>query len=173
MPNNTSDSRPIHASDSSGIGRVRPIRASDSKAETDAFAARLRECIGDEPVASFGRRCGIPEANLRNYLNGTNKPVYDRLAAIAEVAGVTLDWLATGRGPKRRTDAQVPITPDISASPYARRWEKIMALVEGIEDEPARAAALEELFARAQSAAELAELRQAVKALTAAQKKTA
>lgn len=172
MPTDTSDSRPIRASDSGGIGHQRPIRTSDSKTETDAFATRLRECIGDEPVASFARRCGIPEANLRNYLTGTNKPVYDRLAAIAEVAGVTLDWLATGRGPKRRADAQVPVTPDISASPYARRWEKIMALVEGIEDEEERSAFLDELFARARQTAELAELRQAVKTLTATLKKT-
>ena len=46
-------------------------------------------------------------------------------------------------------------------------------MVEGIEDEAARAAAIEELFARAQSAAEMAELRQAVKDLKAAQQKRA
>lgn len=137
------------------------------------FPSRLKECIGDEPVAAFARRCGFSEGLLRAYLKAEKRPGMDRLAAIAEVAGVTLDWLATGRGPKRRADAQAPATPDISASPYARRWDKIMALVEGIEDEAARAAAIEELFARAQSAAEMAELRRAVKALTAAQKKTA
>lgn len=140
--------------------------------DTD-FPARLRECIGDEPVAAFARRCGFSEGLLRAYLKAEKQPGMARLVRIAEVAGVTLDWLATGRGPKRRAGAQVPVTPDISASPYARRWEKIMALVEGIEDEAARAAALEELFARAQSAAELAELRQAVKTLTATLKKTA
>jgi hypothetical protein len=46
-----------------------------------------------------------------------------------------------------------------------RRWEAIVALVQGIEDEAARAAALDELYARAQTAAELAELRRAVAAL--------
>lgn len=140
--------------------------------DTD-FPSRLRECIGEEPVAAFARRCGFSEGLLRAYLKAEKQPGMERLVRIADVAGVTLDWLATGRGPKRRTAAQVPVAPDISASPYARRWEKIMALVDGIEDEAARAAALEELFARAQSAAELAELRQAVKSLTATLKKTA
>ena len=140
--------------------------------DTD-FPSRLRECIGEEPVAAFARRCGFSEGLLRAYLKAEKQPGMERLVRIAEVAGVTLDWLATGRGPKRRSDAQVPVTPDVSASPYARRWEKIMALVEGIEDEEERSAFLDELFARARQTAELAELRQAVKALTAAQKKTA
>ena len=69
--------------------------------------------------------------------------------------------------------AQTRATFDISASHDARRWEKIIALVEGIEDADQRAKALDELFARAQSAAELAELRQAVRALQTANKKTA
>ena len=134
--------------------------------------ARLRECIADETVSSFARRCQLPEATIRSYLDG-KKPVFDKLVKIADAAGVTVDWLATGRGPKRRSDAQVPVTPDVSASPYARRWEKIMALVEGIEDEEERSAFLDELFARAREKTELAELRQAVKTLTATLKKTA
>jgi hypothetical protein len=96
----------------------------------------------------------------------------EKLVRMADVAGVTLDWLATGRGPKRR-DPQLIANIEELAGKHAGRWEKIIALVEGIEDEAARAAALDELFARAQSAAELAELRQAVKALTAAQQKRA
>lgn len=172
MEDEAPDYRVRFASDSRPIRRSRPIRASDSPEESDALAARLRECIGDEPVASFARRCGIPEANLRSYLAGTNKPVYDKLARIADVAGVTLDWLATGRGPKRRELQPIGNVEEPSVK-YAGRWEKIIALVEGIEDEAARAAAIEELFSRAKSAAEMAELRQAVKDLKAAQQKRA
>lgn len=85
----------------------RPIRASDSDTESDfdhAFIARLRQVIGVEHVAAFARLCGLPEATLRSYLNG-RKPVFDKLAKIAAAAGVTLDWLATGRGPMRRDAA--------------------------------------------------------------------
>ncbi len=133
---------------------------------------RMRECIGEEPVAAFARKCGIGESLMRKYLSGS-EPSASNLSRIADVAGVTLDWLATGRGPKRRADAQTRATPDISASPHARRWEKIIALVEAIEDEQERAAFLDELYARARQTAELAELRQAVRDLTTAIKKTA
>ena len=60
---------------------------------------RLRECIGEDSVSSFARRCGLPEATIRSYLDG-KKPVFDKLVKIAKAAGVSLDWLATGRGPK-------------------------------------------------------------------------
>lgn len=135
------------------------------------FPDRLRECIVDEPVASFARRCRLSEGLIRAYLKGEKQPGMERLVAIAEVAGVTLDWLATGRGQKHRREAQPRATIEDSASPYARRWEKIITLVEGIEDADQRAKALDELFARAQSAAELAELRQAVLQLQKTAKK--
>lgn len=136
------------------------------------FTSRLRECIGEEPVASFARRCGFSEGLVRAYLKGEKQPGMERLVRMAEAAGVTLDWLATGRGPKRRELQPIGNVEEPSVK-YAGRWEKIIALVEGIEDEAARAAAIEELFARAQSAAEMAELRQAVKDLKAAQQKRA
>lgn len=137
------------------------------------FEARLRECIGDEPVASFARRCGMSEGLIRAYLKGEKKPGMDRLSRIADVAGVTLDWLATGRGQKRRIDAQPIENVESSGNKHAGRWEKIIALVEGIEDEEQRLKLIEELYARAQSAAELAELRKAVRDLQTAIKKPA
>lgn len=170
-----SDSRPILRSDSRPILHERPIHASDSSIESDAaesFASRLRECIGDETVSSFARRCGIPEATIRSYLDG-RKPVFDKLVRMAQAAGVTLDWLATGRGPKRRTNAQHIENVASSSITHARRWEKIIALVEGIEDEQERAAFLEEIYARARQTAELAELRKAVRDLQTAIKKPA
>ena len=69
--------------------------------------------------------------------------------------------------------SQTSMEPSAPATKNMRRWEKIMALVEGIEDEEQRAKALDELFSRAQSAAELAELRQAVRQLQKASPKAA
>lgn len=40
---------------------------------------------------------------MRSYLKGA-MPSADRVAAIAEVRGVTTDWLITGREPKLRAD---------------------------------------------------------------------
>lgn len=117
----------------------------------------------------FAKRAGISKATLVGYEVGQRKPGADALAAIAKT-GCNMTWLLTGEGdmlPKTRVSAEE------NASQYARRWEKIIALVEGIEDEQERAAFIDELYARARQTAELAELRKAVRELSAAIKKMA
>lgn len=76
----------------------RPIRATESD-----ISHRLAEAMGEEGVTAFSRRCGIGESTLRGYLSGA-EPSVRRLQAIADTAGVTLQWLATGAPPKRRAD---------------------------------------------------------------------
>jgi transcriptional regulator with XRE-family HTH domain len=110
----------------------------------------------------FCERTGIPLRTLRGYEGGTRHPGEDALAAIART-GVNLNWLLTGEGemlPKEAPGIELK-----GAERHARRWQKIIELVESIEDEEERSALLEEIFARAKTAAELAELRRAVAAL--------
>ena len=133
--------------------------------ESDTLAKRLRECIGDDTVSAFARKVGLPEATIRSYLDG-KKPVYDKLARIADTAGVSLEWLATGRGPMRREAAKPAPDQAFEAVPYARRLEKIGLLLADMPDQEA-AAFLDEFFARARSAAEAAELRRALADLRA------
>jgi transcriptional regulator with XRE-family HTH domain len=130
--------------------------------ESDTLASRLRECIGDDTVSAFARKVGLPEATIRSYLDG-KKPVYDKLSRIADAAGVSLDWLATGRGQKERKPAP---ENDFSAVPYARRLEKIGLLLADMTEQEA-AAFLDDVFARARSAAEASELRRALADLRA------
>lgn len=61
------------------------------------LAARLKWLMGSGSVASFARRCGIAESVLRSYLIDHRMPPLDKALAIATAAGVSLDWLATGR----------------------------------------------------------------------------
>jgi transcriptional regulator with XRE-family HTH domain len=142
----------------------------------DGFHSRLRECIGDEPVAAFARRCGFSEGLIRAYLQDEKRPGMDKLIRMADAAGVTVDWLATGREPKYRSEArqaaqdQPQSSLDTLAAPHARRWQKIMELVESMPEQEA-AAFLDEAFARARDKAETAELKRAVQTLTAALKK--
>jgi transcriptional regulator with XRE-family HTH domain len=75
-----------------------PIRDDESE-----LVKRLRELIDDDSVSAFARRCGIGESVLRSYLAGA-MPSADRLAAIAQVRGVTTDWLICGFEPKLRAD---------------------------------------------------------------------
>lgn len=72
-----------------------PIRSGESD-----LADRLRELIGDESHSSFARRCGVGETTLRKYLDGAD-PSTKRLIAMAEAGRCTVEWLATGRGPKK------------------------------------------------------------------------
>lgn len=89
--------RESDASDSSASSR--PILS----VESDAFAQRLKEVIGERKIVWFAKECGLPESNIRSYLSG-KFPGIDKAAAMAEAGGVTLDWLATGRLPKTRAE---------------------------------------------------------------------
>lgn len=88
------------------IGTSVPIRSSfssdsDSMQSLQSFTVRLREIIGNEPLRSFGNRCGVSAGALHHYLNIGSEPSLSRLVAIANAAGVNLLWLATGEGPMR------------------------------------------------------------------------
>ncbi|WP_299157787.1 helix-turn-helix domain-containing protein [Accumulibacter sp.] len=88
-------------------------RPSIPSVESDALAARLKMLIRPGSVASFAKRCGLAESVLRAYISDGRMPSLDKALAIATAGGVTLDWLATGRG--RRATAQV-LAADTTAS---------------------------------------------------------
>lgn len=90
----------------------------------------------------------------------------ERLIRIADAAGVSIEWLATGRGPMRRERAKPASEQDFSAVPYARRLEKIGLLLAGMTEQDA-AAFLDEMFARASDKAEASQLRRALTDLRA------
>ena len=75
-----------------------------SSVNFDQFPSRLKTCLGNNSGNSFARLCGFSESLLRKYLSGESLPGIERIVAIAEAAGVSLEWLATGRGPMRRDD---------------------------------------------------------------------
>lgn len=75
---------------------------------------RVRESIGDESIASFSRRCGIGDSTLRKYIDGA-LPNSLNLVAMADTANVNIEWLAAGRGPKRRGSVIQSVPP--SAAP--------------------------------------------------------
>ena len=64
---------------------------------SDPFTGRIRSVIGDESVRNFAKRAGIPPSSLQHVLEG-GKPNVEKLVAIADAGGVSVDWLATGRG---------------------------------------------------------------------------
>lgn len=158
--------------------------------ESDTFATRLRSLIDGESIAGFARRVEVPEANIHTYLRGMT-PHLDKLIRIADACGVTVEWLATGRGIRRASDMRRaekslqdgdfrvidgearPLTAEDMAASLPRRLAALAALIEGLESPKEQAALLDEFLSRAQNAAELHALKQAVAELRAAQKKTA
>lgn len=63
-----------------------------------AFARRLKMSMGEHSVYMFAKKCGFTESTLRKYLAGDSVPGADKLLRMAQVADVTLQWLATGEG---------------------------------------------------------------------------
>jgi len=54
----------------------------------------------------------------------------DNLVAIANAGGVTVDWLATGRGPKRRAELQA----QLAATPPAVDQEVLAVCIQGVRE---------------------------------------
>ena len=80
-------------------------------ADSAGLADRIRLCADSVGGGSeLSRRTGIPRRTLENYLTG-REPQTSRIAQIAEAAGVSLDWLITGKGDMRISPSSVPITP--------------------------------------------------------------
>jgi transcriptional regulator with XRE-family HTH domain len=75
------------------------------------FATRLKEVIGENSIYRFAKKCGFAESMLRKYLLGESVPGADKLVSMAQVAGVSLLWLATGQGGKSEAVGWDRITP--------------------------------------------------------------
>ena len=104
-----------------------PIRSPESE-----LAKRIADVVGEEPAAVFGRRCGINESLLRKYMGGTVPSLF-RGAAIAEAANVSLEWLATGRGEKKRGAAAAQPGPaPVVFDDQARLQATVEAVEEGL-----------------------------------------
>lgn len=64
------------------------------------FAQRAKEAMAPEKLTAFAARSGLPQGTISKYLSagGTAGPRLDIVAKMADALGVTLDWLAYGRG---------------------------------------------------------------------------
>lgn len=106
--------------------------------ESDALVDRIKEVVGDSSVSSFSRRCGFGESILRGYLAEGKRPGIDYLVSMANVGGVTVDWLATGRLPKYRRE----LTQSMSLGSMQSSNGALMAMEysKGIDPAPANGA---------------------------------
>ena len=140
--------------------------------------------------AAFARQICTDLGQYKKYEQNRNVPGGSVLAAIAKT-GVNVNWLLTGEGqmrmpvtappsvlqaaepppPMGRPDAGPPAMPP-SLQRYERRIEALLGLLGAMPGEEA-AALIDEAVARASTAQQLADLKQAVQQLTAAKRKSA
>lgn len=74
------------------------LQLNQDRAE-DSFSGRLKELIGPNSVRAFAKEVGIGQTTIQKYLAGA-MPGLENLVILAKRKGVTMDWLATGDGPK-------------------------------------------------------------------------
>ena len=65
------------------------------------FTGRLKEAVGNKSARGFALECGVSPAAFHKYFTGQSDPSMHVLILIANTAEVGVDWLATGKGPKK------------------------------------------------------------------------
>ena len=75
------------------------------------FATRLKAAMGEHSVYMFAKKCGFTESTLRKYLASDSIPGADKLVHMAQVAEVSLQWLALGEGDRSGSGGWDRITP--------------------------------------------------------------
>ncbi|MFQ2079274.1 S24 family peptidase [Aeromonas veronii] len=68
------------------------------------FKERLEQVLAGQSARSFAAKAGMADTTLRQYLYGRSEPNMSQLIKIARTAGVSIDWLATGRGPREECE---------------------------------------------------------------------
>ncbi|MCW2248666.1 transcriptional regulator with XRE-family HTH domain [Azospirillum fermentarium] len=90
--------------------------------ETDAsaFHARLEMLIGPEKPFAWAKRVGIPSGTFARIWKEKTIPTGDHLNRIADVTGVSLDWLLRGHGSmtidiknKSKDSQELPLDKDV------------------------------------------------------------
>lgn len=65
------------------------------------ISGRIREAIREtRGNTDVSEKSGVSLRTIANYISGNSEPKIISLSKIAQVCGVSLDWIATGTGPK-------------------------------------------------------------------------
>jgi phage repressor protein C with HTH and peptisase S24 domain len=78
-----------------------PPAAQVAGSDRSAFVSRLRVIVRHWPSADrLARAMGVSPSAFRKWLKGEAEPSRERLVALADVAKVSIGWLARGEGPE-------------------------------------------------------------------------
>jgi len=96
------------------------------------FAERMEYCaakVGN--AARLSRESGISRRAIGDYLAGRAEPSRPRLVAIAKAAGVCVEWLATGEGPRLPSEIRVQHI-GFDRELFEECWQTIDALLDAL-----------------------------------------
>lgn len=74
--------------------------------EKKDFSKRLESLIPNRGLNEFAKNAGMAESTIRALTTGKSLPRLDNLITLANAAGVTVEWLATGRGSMTYQDSE-------------------------------------------------------------------
>ena len=76
---------------------------------------RLLEATGDRTLRRIGEMTNTHPETVRRYLNG-HAPSVDFVSRLAHALGLNLNWILTGRGPKRMAEVKPQALRDANAT---------------------------------------------------------
>lgn len=87
------------------------------------YSARLKQAMdaAGVDIPGFSKSLGISYQALRKALNGGRLGMQNHAKA-AKMLGVSGDWLATGKGERKTTNAPAPTKGDVYEAPTADEW---------------------------------------------------
>lgn len=99
---------------------------SDNKAKRKRYAKELGQRIAKaaeeaEGKKALGKKAGLTEDQVHKYVRGENIPSVDKLVAIANATGRSIEWLATGRTVPLTPAEPIPPGPVVSVVDGVRR----------------------------------------------------
>ncbi|MBK8638049.1 MAG: helix-turn-helix domain containing protein [Chromatiaceae bacterium] len=136
---------------------------------------RLRQILGVKNDTDLAEALGKAKNTISTWRARNTKP-FEICEQIADQRGISLDWLLTGEGEMYRPSPGAP-APDATPAPvipaalagWDRRIAALLSLIAQLDD-GSREAVLAECYTRAETAQQLAALRQAVAVLETQQR---
>jgi len=90
------------------------VTVEQGKGDQD-FPARLSSALGNRSGTWLSKQLGTSASTVNGWLRGSNEPGLTNLVSAADVLGVSVQWLATGKGSP--SGAPQPIVPPDEPAP--------------------------------------------------------
>lgn len=102
----------------------------------DSISNRINELVNyfsGGNVSKFAIKSGVSEANVRNYINGT-QPKSEFFSKVIEVFEINSDWLLTGKGEMLKDSGETPkSTKDDLPEEYKKEIVYLKTIIDSLQ----------------------------------------